>query len=641
MPIYKLQGPDGKVYTVEGPDGATVDELGAFVSQQAGAHADNVAAETAKMRKEYDPTIGMSGADKFLAGAGKAIVDTGRGLGQLVGAVSRDDVAESRERDSALMHTGAGMTGNIAGNVGMALAPGGLLKGAAAVAKAVPALASAAPMLSAAGGAAMAPSSIPAALAIGAVQGAIQPSTSTHETLQNTGIGAAASAAMPVVMRAGQVAKSFVDPLYEGGQRKIMGNALRSVAGNQADDAAAAMKSAAPLVPGSVPTAAEAARNPGIAALQRAAIAADPVATNELTLRQVAQNEARNAALEAVAPSKTAAVAARDAAARPLYAAADQAVVPADAALKALLARMPGGHHNGVVQDAMELARISGEPLKIGKDIPASVAATVDASGAPILQDIPGEAAQYSGKALHYIKLALDNSLSKTGDSAYGDATKRAITGLKNDYLGYLDNAIPAYGQARTTYATMSKPITQADVVGEIAAKGRDFRGNLTPSAYARALRDQTVESVTGQPGATLAKVMDPAQLDTLNAIKSDLMRRDFADTAGRGVGSNTVQNLAYTNMLDKAGIPSMLRNFGPAGVVGNVLGRAGDLAYKKANTEMSQKLAMALLDPQEAASLMGSGMVTPQMQALADALRRGGASLGAASPYLLNAQKQ
>jgi hypothetical protein len=641
MPIYKLQGPDGKVYTVEGPDGATVDELGAFVSQQAGAHADNVAAETAKMRKEYDPTIGMSGADKFLAGAGKAIVDTGRGLGQLVGAVSRDDVAESRERDSALMHTGAGMTGNIAGNVGMALAPGGLLKGAAAVAKAVPALASAAPMLSAAGGAAMAPSSIPGALAVGAVQGAIQPSTSTHETLQNTGIGAAASAAMPVVMRAGQVAKSFVDPLYEGGQRKIMGNALRSVAGNQADDAAAAMKSAAPLVPGSRPTAAEAAQNPGIAALQRAAIAADPVATNELTLRQVAQSEARNAALEAVAPSKTAAVAARDAAARPLYATADQAVIPADAELKALLARMPGGHHNGVVQDAMELARISGEPLKIGKDIPASVAATVDASGAPILQDIPGEAAQYSGKALHYIKLALDNSLSKTGDSAYGDATKRAITGLKNDYLGYLDNAIPAYGQARTTYATMSKPITQADVVGEIAAKGHDFRGNLTPSAYARALRDQTVESVTGQPGATLAKVMDPAQLDTLNAIKSDLMRRDFADTAGRGVGSNTVQNLAYTNMLDKAGIPSMLRNFGPAGVVGNVLGRAGDLAYKKANTEMSQKLAMALLDPQEAASLMESGMVTPQMQALADALRRGGASLGAASPYLLNATKQ
>lgn len=34
MPIYTLQGPDGKTYDIEGPEGATAEQLGAFVSNQ-------------------------------------------------------------------------------------------------------------------------------------------------------------------------------------------------------------------------------------------------------------------------------------------------------------------------------------------------------------------------------------------------------------------------------------------------------------------------------------------------------------------------------------------------------------------------------------------------------------------------------
>lgn len=36
MPIYTIQGPDGKTYEIEGPEGATADQLGAFVSSQGG-----------------------------------------------------------------------------------------------------------------------------------------------------------------------------------------------------------------------------------------------------------------------------------------------------------------------------------------------------------------------------------------------------------------------------------------------------------------------------------------------------------------------------------------------------------------------------------------------------------------------------
>lgn len=109
----------------------------------------------------YSPTNGMSGVEKFLAGTGKAFVDTARGLGQFVGAVSRDDVAESRARDAPLMRAGAARAGNIFGNVA-AVAPTSLIPGAATV---------------------------PGAALIGGAVGLAQPSTSTGETLLNAGLG--------------------------------------------------------------------------------------------------------------------------------------------------------------------------------------------------------------------------------------------------------------------------------------------------------------------------------------------------------------------------------------------------------------------------------------------------------------------
>lgn len=42
MPIYTVQGPDGKTYTVEGPAGATADQVGAFVMSQQQAPAQTV-----------------------------------------------------------------------------------------------------------------------------------------------------------------------------------------------------------------------------------------------------------------------------------------------------------------------------------------------------------------------------------------------------------------------------------------------------------------------------------------------------------------------------------------------------------------------------------------------------------------------
>src|SRR5690606_14647329 len=90
---------------------------------------------------KVDPTEGMSGTQKFLAGVGKSFVDTGEGIGQLLGLVPESQIAARREQDAPLMDTGAGLAGNIVGQTAQIAAPipGGVAaKGASMLGRAAP-----------------------------------------------------------------------------------------------------------------------------------------------------------------------------------------------------------------------------------------------------------------------------------------------------------------------------------------------------------------------------------------------------------------------------------------------------------------------------------------------------------------------
>lgn len=71
-----------------------------------------------------NPTDGMSGTQRFGAGAGKSVMDTARGIGQLFGAgPTPEEVDQQRRLDAPLMSTGAGMLGNIAGQTAQIAVP--------------------------------------------------------------------------------------------------------------------------------------------------------------------------------------------------------------------------------------------------------------------------------------------------------------------------------------------------------------------------------------------------------------------------------------------------------------------------------------------------------------------------------------
>ncbi|MFD5929325.1 hypothetical protein ACFWGO_32470, partial [Streptomyces griseoaurantiacus] len=147
-----------------------------------------------------DPTEGLSGLEKFFAGAGKSIMDSATGAAQLlsseaapylfglsgvatkaiderfgVGERADREAAEARVRDKPLMDTGAGLAGNIAGQIAQAAVPAG--RGASLAGR----LARAAPYAESA--------------VRGAVFSGLQPTVGDESRAERAAIGAAGGAA--------------------------------------------------------------------------------------------------------------------------------------------------------------------------------------------------------------------------------------------------------------------------------------------------------------------------------------------------------------------------------------------------------------------------------------------------------------
>jgi hypothetical protein len=137
--------------------------------------------------------------DRFLAGAGKAFADLGRGAGQLLGVVDNEAITESRQLDAPLMATTAGTAGNIAGNVA-ATVPAAFIPGANTVA---------------------------GAGAIGAGVGLLQPAESGTERLTNTAFGGAAGSAGQAI--GGRVAQYAQRKLSERAATAASNQAQNSV----------------------------------------------------------------------------------------------------------------------------------------------------------------------------------------------------------------------------------------------------------------------------------------------------------------------------------------------------------------------------------------------------------------------------
>lgn len=600
MAQYTVQAPDGNTITLEVPEGASQADV---IAQAQKLYQPKASVEASAAPSQFGETGGGAAVgrpqginrtnvqpqprplESAMAGLTKSMVDVPVGMAQLATggnlgtsqlAQKLGQQAEEYQQENPISYGAGRVAGAIAPAVGMSNAIGSI-PSFARIAELAP---KAAPYIQSGitGGAAtlMSPEET------GKTNSALYKEQAKNATL-NTLMGAPLPILGKVFNVAKEAGKAVIEPFSESGKNIILGRALRNMAGNDAEKAIANLRNPQELVAGSMPTAAEVAAVPSIAAAQRTATAISPEATNALAYRQAEQNAARQAALESAGGTpkeKEILEMARSNVAKNAYG-------------KALNKQI----------DYKSLPTELVDEAKALRDVPAIKKAAEQAKVNALNEGIDIKNPSGSIAGLHQTKMALDDQieavkreLNKTGKGSTS-AELKGLETAKNRLLSFIENEniSPEYKQARVLFANMSKPIGQMEVVQEAAKSSiNPLTGQIYPQKLASNV--QKLE----ESGAVTS-----AQLKTLNAVKEDLARSKFAQEAGKNTGSDTVQKLAYSNMLNQINLPSLLRRHGLSATVGNALARASDVAYGGANKELANKLALALMNPKDAAALM------------------------------------
>lgn len=541
-------------------------------------------------RDGVDPTADMGQLERFNAGVGKAFVDVGRGAAQMVGAgPSAAQTADQKVLDAPLLKTGAGLAGNVTGAVG-ALAPLALVPGANTVA---------------------------GAGAIGSAMAALSPTESAGERIKNMvlggtlGGGVQAATHIPKAIEVARTAgRAIVEPLSAEGRDQIIGRALNKATGGQEKDVIARLQAAREIVPGSAPTAGQAAGNAGIAAIERTATATNPVVMELSRQRMAAQNTARTGLLDDLSGTggeRMFHADARDATAKKLYdeAYAKGVDLARDATTGHFLPKASVTARKGEITKLMSTPSMQDaatQARRLMADDPNLKGKLLDPAG--------------SVQGLDYTRRALSDMIGK----AQGNE-QRILINLRERLDTTLNKISPKYAEARETFSKMSQPINAMDVAKAISDKARrPLDDQVMPNAFARAFSDDTAASATGFGKATLDSTLTPRKHHALEAIKEDLARAEFAKNAGRGAGSDTVQKLAMTSLLEGTGIskiPQLL-----TGTVGKPISWAANKVYGNADKQAAERLAEALLSPKETAAIM-SKVPSEAQQMLIEALAR------------------
>ncbi|HDS1550746.1 TPA: hypothetical protein QEK98_003001 [Stenotrophomonas maltophilia] len=545
-------------------------------------------------------TDNMSGFDRFRAGIGKSLVDTGTGLAQValrnitpqipefitragdrveqaIGSPAYSNarravfgaynaprqglerkVAERREIDKDLMDTGAGLAGNVVGTLAQLAAPGIAARGTAT-----------APLLL--------PTSVRGSVAQGAVFGSAQPVASQGEVLENAGIGAGGGllgAAIPAAAgRAVQAVKQVGAPFTQRGTEESAARVIRGFA----EDPARLVRNPS-SVPGVQRTLAEETLDPGIAQLQRAVSAREGAPFDSLrrgnnaarvgAIRQFAGDEADIAAAEA----------ARDAAAVPLLQRAETVT----------------GVDTQPVRDYVQQAIDANATRPTVRNAVRDVQAALNEAGDDVA-------------SLYNLRKYIDDLLQGRvgGEQGYARAASRELQGVKGALDQQLESASPEFGQYLDLYRSGSAPINRMQAGQELLRRSSGGIADpttglevLTPAAFGRSARnlDAIAASGTGFGKASAANVFQPSDLATIRGVNDDLARQAFADTAGRGSGSDTFQKLA-TNGDILGAVQELGVNIPGSGVI-RMLGSAG-------RDRVNRQLVEILTDPARAQDVL------------------------------------
>lgn len=664
-----------------------------------------------------NPTDGMSGGQRFAAGAGKSLRDTGLGMVQwassggpyrrlvemaqgdgernpldVVGRVNDwadERIAANAQADSALMDTGAGLSGNIAGNVAQIVAPGALFK----LATRVPQLSGMSGPLTALSRAFM-PTSVKGSALQGAVIGQLAPVQEGQSRELNTVVGAgsgAAGAAIPRIAGAGvRTANRLLEPFREKGMENVVGRTLQRFAKNPNT-----LTNTLPdPILGRAPTLAEATLDPGIAQLQRAAQSRSPDVASALFDSRVAANEGRAAALQRFAgtpEARAAAMSGIDAAEDAAYAALRDVdgvdVVPVvrrvdrlisgpegkrpevraalsraramffepyeDAArikdARKIVADTIGQRMSAADTDALlEARRILANRQGLSADEvveqlstirPQSKTAATALKEATELVNSLNVAYESQVPRLIGVRKGINDLIAGKGDSKAGTAAQAELIEIRNALDDAIRKVAPGIDAALDARRVGMRPVNEMDTMTDLLQRATIPVPNssggmsraLQPSALLRPTEDldALARRGTGFRKAQADNVLSPQAQEAIEGVRVGLARQQFADNAARGPGSPTAQYLAGQNIMDALGLKPNSRLAGLMNVGAAVMDKP--YAFAGVPQRLEQTMARVLSNPAEAQRVLAA-LPAPDRALLEQALGRIGAPVGIAS---------
>lgn len=440
------------------------------------------------------------------------------------------------------------------------------------------------------------------------------------QTATGAAIGGVVSGALPIVKGLGNVAyHGLIEPWAN--PAAIKGRAYLQAAGDKVDDIIAFLKQAREIVPGSKPTAGEAAVPAGRAEFSALQQSASKVKPTEYLARADEQNAARLAQIRTVGKNEAALQSAkgqRAADASANYGAAETQVIQSDKGLEFLMSRPS---MSKVLARAKDLAAEKGDVFQIGQNAPAKnvPGAVVGANGQPLTSTtIPAQTAAFPVKSLHYVKMAMDDLIKNPERFGIGASEAKAIEGTQKGFVGWLGNKSLAYDTARQTYARQSKPINQMEIGQELERKlvpALDTEASQKAGVYAQALRESKglIKKATGQPRYdSLTEILDPAQMKAVNSVRDDLARASrFGLQARKGAqAAPNAVDLATANLEQIAGgkVPNLLNR------IAMVTNAIIDRLQGKIDKKLAGEIAVEMLSP--------SGVAKSMEQAAANAKR-------------------
>lgn len=439
--------------------------------------------------------------------------------------------------------------------------------------------------------------------AFGAAAGAAEPVTAQDywpTKLGQVAAGGAVGAAVPGAWEGGKAlgrAVRNVGQPYMGvaGANAAAGRLAGNVAGDKADDIIAMLRQPQEFVPGSAPTAGQAAVPAGSAEFSALQKIAETRMPSKFAAIGRSQEGARSQAIGNIAGDAStiaAAKEAREAATAPLRKATFEATRAVGVSTDRLMRQIRGVESQPGIRASDVVSKTLG-------DIKEKIAKFTSEDGF------------ISAKDLYTIRKEIGNTIKKNSQET-ANWDKRLTGGLERDLQRNIDDAIEAAGGSRwkeylSTYAEKSKPIAQMKIGQALETKLDPALGTKQrASGYAEALRKMGAE---GELNA-----MTPEQINALQMVGGDLSRN------------------ASMNELAKAGRIEALRRIGsevkeapPSGMFSPVISVTRGLYNRlsgQATDRILDALAQNMDNPQAVAKLMQDAKPF-ERRAIIDALMR------------------